>query len=274
MKTLYCDGEGGLTCKEAKAILKNIGTGTGIRIKAPNQHASIIEQRNAVLRHAMHIMHEELERHDVQLRIESLLAQAVFFTNAFTFINGVSPINAHSGRQPPCLPDLPNLDFEDQEEGEELLGERERRVREAGLAAIIQSTATAKINRALKARTTADGFKLYQAGQLVDYYRQPEGRGKKEMSGWHGPYRVISNLPEAAQVKIQVANQEIRAQYPDVRLTLFLEACVFMANIRDTPQALTEVVTFVGQLQPGAPPLTFGTRICGSLTSAPRFDRF
>ena len=87
------------------------------------------------------------------------------------------------------------------------------------------------------------------------------------MSGWHGPYKVVANLPEAAQVKIRVANQEIRAQYPDVRLTLFLETCAFMSNFCDPPQALTEVVLFIGQLQPGAPPLIFGTRICGTLSS-------
>ena len=39
-KVLYSDGEGGLNNAEAIAELKRLGT--ELRIKAPNQHASII----------------------------------------------------------------------------------------------------------------------------------------------------------------------------------------------------------------------------------------
>eukprot|EP00974_Lingulodinium_polyedra_P109493 10593000-Lingulodinium_polyedra.AAC.1 len=43
-----------------------------------------------------------------------------------------------------------------------LTAERERRIRHAGIEAITQTTVVAKINRALKAKTTTDGARLYK----------------------------------------------------------------------------------------------------------------
>ena len=42
--------------EESKAELKRLGT--QLRVRAPNQHANLIESRNGVLRHLMHIMEE------------------------------------------------------------------------------------------------------------------------------------------------------------------------------------------------------------------------
>ena len=152
-KFLYTDGESGLTNEEAVAALKNLGT--TLRVRAPGQHARLAETRQSMLRHVMHLIEEELKRHNTAIPFKRLYGEALFVVNAFTFYNGVSPYNAHTGRQPACLPELENIDFP--KEGEHSNGLREQRIREAGIEAITQSTAVAKINRALNTATTPDG---------------------------------------------------------------------------------------------------------------------
>ena len=108
-KTLYCDGESGLTSDSAKAELRRLGT--NLLVRAPGQHARHIESRNAILRHTMHVLETELHRYSLELSFKRLLGEAMLATNAFTFYNGVSPYNALYGRQPPFLPELENIDY-------------------------------------------------------------------------------------------------------------------------------------------------------------------
>ena len=147
----------------------------------------------------MHILEEDLKRHSINLPFEKLLGEAMFVTNAFTFYNGVSPCNAHIGRQPPCLPDLemPNFDGPGGTAGHA----RERRVREISRAAITRSSAVSKTNRALKAKTTIDGSRLFKKDDLIDYYRTPNA--KDEFGGWNGPVSVIRNEPDRGQAIAQ-----------------------------------------------------------------------
>ena len=156
-QVLYSDGEGGLNNDTAKAQLAH--KGTTLRIRAPGQHATSIESRNGLLRGTLHLMEEELKRHNIPIVFERLLAEGVFATNAFTFYNGCSPYQAHTGRQPPMLPDLDTLDFP---KGPETSGhERERRVREVSIEAITQATAVANFGggkAAKKARVMAESI--------------------------------------------------------------------------------------------------------------------
>ena len=103
-KFSYTDGESGLTNETAVAQLKNLGT--TLRVRAPGQHARVAESRQSMLRHVMHLTEEELKRHDTTIPFKRLYLEALFVVNAFTFYNGVFPYNAHTGRQPPFLPDL------------------------------------------------------------------------------------------------------------------------------------------------------------------------
>ena len=100
--------------------------------------------------------------------------------------------------------------------------QREQRIRQSSIGAITQTTAVAKINRALRGKTTVDGSKLYKPGDLVDYYRDPAI--KDEDGGWNGPYEVIRNEPERGRVVCRAGPQEIQVRYPDARLTLYLGA--------------------------------------------------
>jgi len=106
---LYSDGESGLNNPTSIAELKRLGT--ELRIRAPGQHARIVEARNAMLRHVMHMIEEDLKRHNHTLPFSRLVSEAFFVVNAFSFYNGVSPYNLRTGRQPAFLPDLENPDF-------------------------------------------------------------------------------------------------------------------------------------------------------------------
>ena len=73
----------------------------------------------------------------------------------------------------------------------------------------------------LKAKTTTDGARLYKPGDLIDYHRVTTT--KDEHGGWNGPYPVVRNEPERGQVICKAGAREIAVQYPDARLTLFIE---------------------------------------------------
>eukprot|EP00959_Pyramimonas_sp_CCMP1952_P191658 4007696-Pyramimonas_sp.AAC.1 len=147
---------------------------------------------------------EELNRHDIPIVVTRVLAEGIFVTNAFTFYNGVSPYQAHAGRQPSFLPDLDTLDFP---KGPETSGhERERRVREVSLEAITQATAVAKTNRALRAKTAPDGARLCSAGERVDYHRPTAT--KDDPRGWNGPFPAIRNVPERGRVVVKAGSRK------------------------------------------------------------------
>jgi hypothetical protein len=174
----------------------------------------------------------------------------------------VSPYNAYTGRQPSFLPDLENIDFS--KEGENSSGLREERIRQAGITAITQSTAVAKVNRALKTKTTLDGSQ-YTVGQLVDYHRPTHD--KDSHGGWNGPCRVIRNEPERGQLICMRGGREAIVRYPDARLTLFVES-IYATMIHDRHEAMDIVIDYVSRLTPGKAPITFGFPAGDHLTSA------
>ena len=69
-----------------------------------------------------------------------------------------------------------------------------QRVREMSLQKIIESTALARIERAMNTITTTPSEALdYRPGERIEFYRNPP---KEDVSGWQGPAEVISNEPE------------------------------------------------------------------------------
>ena len=249
---LSSDGEPGLNNETAIAELKRLGT--ELRIQAPLQHASIAESRQSMLRHVMHMIEEELKRtQDQTIPFARLYAEALFVVNCFSFYNGVSPYNAHTGRQPAFLPDLENIDYKKGNEASE--GNREQRIREAGIEAITQSTAIAKINRALKAKTTIDGSQLYKTGDLIDYHRPTTT--KDEHGGWNGPYPIVRNEPERGRLICAHGGREIAVRYPDARLTLLVETLLTNELGLDN-DAIDTIIEHVSSLASGKTPETFG----------------
>ena len=229
------DGERGLTiAAEAQDFFRT--QGIQVRPRAPGQHARYIERRGAILRHAMHCIEEQLEREGIVATFPELLAQAVFAGNALISYNGATPYNARFGTQPAVLPDIhaPHADS--------LLmnGRDPHRVRAVALQRIIESTAQARVRRALRAATSAPGeVHNYLPGDLVDFWRQPRS---KDAHAWHGPARVVRNQPERGQVIIRWQNGDLYCKYADVRRFLDFAGLVFatghcMAVLEPGPKA-------------------------------------
>ena len=253
-KELYTDGEMGWNNSAAIAELEQLGT--KLQVRAKGQHANTVEARNAMLRHVMHMIEESLKRHNAEpISFPRLYAEALFVVNSFSFYNGVSPYNALTGRQPACLPELENIDFpKEGQPGAIVPGERERRIREVSIEAITQSTAVAKINRALKAKTTAGG-KLFKIGDLVDFHRPTAT--KDDHGGWNGPYPVTKNEPERGRLICNHGNREIIVKYADARLTLFIAQIYAMELANDT-DAMDLIIDYIGNLAHNKMPETFG----------------
>ena len=240
-QVLYSDGELGLNNQKTIQELRNLGT--ELRIRAPDQHARTAEARQSMLRHVMHMIEEDLKRHNHQIPFCRLYAEAIFVVNAFSFYNGVSPYNAHTGRQPAFLPDFENIDFP--KGGEITDGNREQRIREAGIEAITQSTAVAKINRALKSSTTIDGSRLYKPGDLIDFHRPTAT--KDEDGGWNGPCPVVRNEPDRGKVVCKHGGKEVAVRYPDARLTLFMEL-IMATELGLDNDAMDTILNYINQL--------------------------
>jgi hypothetical protein len=148
--------------------------------------------------------------------------------------------------------------------------QREQRIREAGIEAITQSTAVAKINRAIKTRTTPDGRELYKTGDLIDYHRPTAT--KDEHGGWNGPYPVVRNEPDRGQVVCRTGKTEVNIRYPDARHTLFVEA-IFTMELGLDNEPMDIMLDHISKLHPGKHPETFGysvNRGCATLTTASR----
>jgi hypothetical protein len=257
-QVLYSDGEMGFNNPESIAELKRMGT--TLRVRAPLQHARLAESRQAMLRHVMHMIEADLKRHNTTIPFKRLYAEAIFVVNAFSFYNGVSPYNAHKGRQPACLPDFENLDFP--QEGELEVTDREERIRNASIEAITQATAVAKINRSLTGKTSLDGSRLYKPGDLVDYHRSTTT--KDEHGGWNGPVPVLRNEPDRGMVVCKSGGRELNARYPDVRLSLYLEV-IFMADIGMENDAIDTILVHISKLQAGKTPEMYGYTFANGL---------
>ena len=211
-KFLVIDGERGLNCDEAKAYLNTHGI--QLKPRAPGQHAQIIERRGAILRHSMHLIEEQLAKEGITISFTRLLAEAVFAGNSLVSYGGATPYNARFGRQPQMLPDL-EAPPDTTAPG---TARSTHRIREVALQKIIESSALARINRALRSHSTVPGeVHNYQPGDLIEFYRPPNN---KDASGWLGPARVIQNLPQRGQVQCKHNHGEIWVRYPDARRSL------------------------------------------------------
>ena len=128
----------------------------------------------------MHVIEEDLKRQGCPIMFKRLLAEGLFACSAFAFYNGLSPSNAYAGRQPQKAPDFNGLGLpEPKTTGQE----RENTIREIVVGAIAQATAVAKVNRALRAKTRADGGRLFKVGDLADYHRPTTA--KDDHGGWN-----------------------------------------------------------------------------------------
>ena len=75
-KFLVIDGERGTTSQEVDNDLKR--EGSTVKIRAPEQHARMIERRGAILRHALHTTEQQLTNDGVTTEFPPLLSACIF----------------------------------------------------------------------------------------------------------------------------------------------------------------------------------------------------
>eukprot|EP00959_Pyramimonas_sp_CCMP1952_P247320 5169994-Pyramimonas_sp.AAC.1 len=250
-KALYSDGEGTLNNDAAKAAHK--AKGTELRIRARGQRATTIEARSGILRYFLQVMETELKRLDITLMFTRLLHAASFAANAFADYSEVSPCSALFGWQPGVFPDLPVLDHEQPTETSD--HSREQVICRACIEDIIQATAVAKTNRALRTKTTITGQCYYDEGDLVAYHRPTTT--KDGWGGWNGPFLVARNDPDMGPVILRMGNRDVQFQCGDARHSLYIEALI-AREIGSDNTALRAVLTCVASLPAGRPAMTFG----------------
>ena len=207
-KRLVADGERALISQEVTEYLAR--KGITYTPKAPHQHAQIAERRGQILRAQMHVIAAQAEREEISYSPEMLVSEAIYSGNALICHNGASPYQARVGLTPHCLPNTlqqPN-GFESQP------GARES-IRRIALEKILESTATSRIQRARKTKSSVPGERLdYQPGEEVEIYTK---KPHKETIAWEGPFRVIENRPERGQVLVQGKTHEMVRTYNHVR---------------------------------------------------------
>ena len=231
------DGEAALaTAQLAKDYFKS--KTITVKVRAPQQHARYIERRGAILRHQMHLIEEQCKRENLSISFTRLLGEATFCGNALTFTGNSSPYNAVYGRQPACLPEIPYVEDEMAEQARLPENQRiQQRIREIAVQTIVSTTASGRLTRSL--RSTTSPAVEYKPGDMIDYYK--EG-GSKDVTGWHGPERIIRVKQSDGQVIIKLNSQEYPYRLQDVRHTLFVQH-TFFAGIHNIGQEAVYVVT-------------------------------
>ena len=146
------------------------------------------------------------------------LSEAALVGNAMLTINGATPYNCVYGRVPHLLPDA-NAALPDRM-GNALTRDANR-LREVAIQAMVEGTAAARVQRALRTRTQRAVQEEFNVGDEVEFHRDPT---QKDLPGWNGP-AVITDMSDAERgtIKVQFNGREILVTPPDLRkaFTLF-----------------------------------------------------
>ena len=143
-------------------------------LKAPGQHAQVVERRTAILRHQLHKIDSQLEIEGLQVPFALRLAEATFAGNSLTIVGKHTPYQAVLGMQPALLPQLALTDAPRDDANVPDIIRNRFRVREIALQSLIEGTAQTRVKRALETRTMrpAEALEIV-VGQEVEYYRPP-----------------------------------------------------------------------------------------------------
>ena len=144
------------------------------------------------------------------------MTEATFCGNALLSINNVTPYNAVYGRVPTLLPDI-NSSLPDGE-GLDTASRDSNRLREIAVQAMVEGTARARIQRALRAKTQTAAQETLAEGMEVDFYRDPK---QKDLPGWSGPARIV-DMSDASRgtIKISYRGRELICSPGDLRESL------------------------------------------------------
>ena len=226
--------------------------GITLKPRAPNQHARYIEKRNDILKQALRRIDTQLEEENIQLPLSERLSQAVFAGNALLSINGSTPYNAVYGRVPLLLPDYNQYHDPKDELGAtpKQMGLRNtQRLREMAIQAMVEGSAAARINHALRSKTQApQQLADLKVGDLVEFYRRPN---TKDACGWFGPAKVSSVLGKLdGHIDVKWQGRHLCCRHGDVRRYVAFTMCLLAKESPSMRTALDLVQARIGKLCP------------------------
>ena len=103
-KLLISDGEGALDSEEGGVFCERWGCQR--KLKAPGQHAHMIERHHELLRQQVHRVGDQAQKEGLHLKFGDILAESVFAKNAMIQVHGWTPYQALLGRTPHMLADI------------------------------------------------------------------------------------------------------------------------------------------------------------------------
>ena len=98
--------------------------------------------------------------------------------------------------------------------GEAHPSQQQWRIREIALQRMIEATSIARVNRALRARTTASGEGQFRINDVVEIHRPSD---TQDVSGWAGPGTITAVNPARGQVQVRYRRATMNCRLQDVR---------------------------------------------------------
>ena len=243
MRELIVDGESALNTEEALQYFERHGI---TRVpRAPQQHARYIERRGAMLRDQWHRSRSQLQQEGVAVSNDQLLTECILAGNCLIAVGGSTPYNALFGRQPGVLPALP-----------EPAGNDTQRIREVATQQMIEGTASAKTQRALRTATRPSAAERdFKVGDIVEFHRPP---ANKDTPGWHGPARVCDTTDASrGQIGVKWQGRVLTCRLQDVRHELAMLVYTTTPHNHTATGAWDTLRLFVTHL-PQDKPMTLG----------------
>ncbi|CAJ1367944.1 unnamed protein product, partial [Effrenium voratum] len=207
---IVCDQEGGLTTEGVGAWLER--RGVALKLRAPGQHAQMVERHHEVLRQQLHKLEAQATDDGLRVGFEEVLSEAVFVKNILTTVGNHTPFEAVLGRTPPLL----NVLGDQVEMGDD---RDAYRLRHAAIESMIQSTAQDRAARAGRHKTRPAGELLeIQAGDQIEFWRKPS---TKDVEAWRGPATVCDTTSlKDGIVGIRWQGRNLICRTQDVRRAL------------------------------------------------------
>ncbi|CAK0849180.1 unnamed protein product, partial [Prorocentrum cordatum] len=232
--SIQFNDEGAMASEEVGAALGRMGTTR--KLKAPGQHAQIVELHQDILRKQLHLIDAALRECGIKIPFTRRLAKATFAKNAFLNIGEGTPYKALYRRVPLMLRDFDRSGAQEIDDEDGLAMFRySQRLREIATASIIEATAQARTERAAKARTgpVAEDLQL-EVGDLVDFYKQ--AKAPKDVPNWQGPAKVASaSAPETGTITVHRQGRDLIVNVPDVRRAISYSYAVSFMTVDSDP---------------------------------------
>ena len=225
------DQEGSLNTDEVAAWFEN--KGIKLCFRAREQHCSMVERHNEILRRQMHLIADQALEDGIDVSTGVVLREAVFAKNALFMVGNTTPYQAVFGRTPPLMAVV------GEESGDPFSDRESNKVRQIAINSMIQATAEQKTRLAESTKTRRAGELLQlSVGDLIDFHRKPMN---KDQSGWHGPAEVANLLSLCdGIVHIKWQGRVIPVRVGDVRRAMVFS--VFMSRPSGPVRVLKEAV--------------------------------